>query len=315
MANDIRELFGYEASDTSDDADLLWRTKACPFVGTWCTKLNHNKSAVYGTCSVSSSHGNVVICPKRLYADDYAVLRRVGSDAFGTTNFLTFPDYLKMARGGKTELSVLGGVVVALGQQSGKEVSIGNQMSMDWVLVHVVGGKISSYTGVEVQSIDTTNNYRESWDYYREWRDARSMPSRAKPPSKHGYNWANVHKRLIPQLIRKGLIFSRSERVSYGLSFVLPEEVFLRFEDVLGTGFATPTTMAADVLTVYTYQLGAKGAAGTMRPLVFKRKMHLMLAEFAERSVTGPNLPTGAALDGAVAGAMGLQFVATVKGR
>jgi hypothetical protein len=315
MANDIRELFGHEASDTSDDADLLWRTKACPFVGTWCTKLNHDKSAVYGTCSVSSSHGNVVICPKRLYADDYLVLKRVGGDAFGSANFLTFPDYLRVARGGKAALSAPGGLVVALGQQSGKEVSIGNQMSMDWVLVHVVDGKISSYTGIEVQSIDTTNNYRDCWEYYREWRDSRSKPSRPKPRSEHGYNWANVHKRLIPQLIRKGLIFSRSEKVDYGLSFVLPEEVFLHFEDILGTDFTVPERMGADVLTVYTYQLGAQGAAGTIRPLVPKRKLHLMLTEFAERFVSGPNLPTGAALDGAVAGAMGLQFVAVPKRR
>ncbi|MBO8589981.1 restriction endonuclease, partial [Staphylococcus aureus] len=54
------------------------------------------------------------------------------------------------------------------------------------------------------------------------------------PTSQHGLNWANVHKRLIPQIIRKGVVYSRSNYVKKGLYFILPEIVYNKFEDVIG---------------------------------------------------------------------------------
>jgi hypothetical protein len=307
--NDITELFGYEASDTSEDAALFWQTRSCPFVGEQCSKRNHDGSIIYGTCSVSSNHGDVIICPKRLYAEDYQILRTVARDVFKVSGFATFPEYLKQKRDGGALINDESGYVVALGQLSGKEVSVANQMSMDWVLVHVKDGKISSYTGVEVQSIDITGNYRDNWHYYKQWRDSGSKPTTTKPSSNHGYNWANVHKRLIPQLIRKGMVYSRSDKVTQGLSFVLPDEVFVHFEEILGTDFETPAKMSADVLSIYTYALGPKGKSGTVRALVPKRKLQVTLSEFSERFVSGPNLPDGNTLDTAVSYAIGLQFL------
>lgn len=305
---DIAELFGYPAGHVSPDSKLFWDTKSCPFTSNSCTKKNHDGSIVYGTCSVSSSEGNVIICPNRLYADKYMTLRVVASDVFGSIPFLTFPEYLEGNRTKSTILSDERGVVVALGHNSGREVSIGNQMSMDWVLAHVSGGGIVSYTGVEVQSIDITGNYRDNWHFYQQWRNSGSKPPRAKPTSAHGYNWANVHKRLIPQLIRKGLIYSRSAKVNHGLSFVLPDVVFKRFEKILGSDFQQPNRTGADILTIYTYSLeDFDGIA--VRPLASKRKLQVTLSEFSQRFVSGPNLPDGIALDQAVAGVLGLNFL------
>jgi len=305
---DIAELFGYPSDHISKDSKLFWDTQACPFTGTSCGKKNHDGSVVYGTCSVSSNEGDVIICPNRLYADDYKTLRAVASDVFGTGEFFTFPDYLKAKRKGSKVLAKKDGIVIALGHNSGKEVSVGNQMSMDWVLAHVKKQGIASYTGVEVQSIDITGNYRDNWHYYKDWKQNGSAPDRVKPSSAHGYNWANVHKRLIPQLIRKGLIYSRSSKVTHGLSFVLPEVVFQRFEMVLGTGFKTPEKPGAGVLSVYTYDLGSFDGTA-IRPLALNRRIQFTLAEFSERFVSGPNLPDGNVLDQAVAGALGLDFI------
>jgi hypothetical protein len=93
------------------------------------------------------------------------------------------------------------------------------------------------------------------------------------------------------------------------LSFILPDEVFKRFEQVLGSGFAVPTEMSNSVLTIYTYQLGDDAGAGVIRPLVHCRTIQVTLSEFSERFVTGPNLPTGSTLDSAVSVAVGLEFL------
>jgi hypothetical protein len=305
---DIAELFGYPSDHVSRDSKLFWDTKSCPFTGISCSKKNHDGSVVYGTCSVSSTEGNVIICPNRLYADGYMTLRTVASDVFGDAPFFTFPEYLDAKRKNNGIIDGKKGAVIALGHNSGREVSLGNQMSMDWVLAHVKSGGIDSYTGVEVQSIDITGNYRDNWHYYQQWRNDESKPPRPKPSSAHGYNWANVHKRLIPQLIRKGLIYSRSAKVNHGLSFVLPDVVFKRFEKILGDDFQSPKRTGSDVLTVYTYVLNPFDGS-TIRSLKLKRKIQITLSEFSERFVSGPNLPDGSVLDQAVSGVLGLGFL------
>lgn len=101
--------------------------------------------------------------------------------------------------------------VVAFGQNSGREIQVGssrNKLSMDWVLVRIVDGRPFEIAGVEVQSIDITNNYRSTWEAYKSLVLA---PNTTIPASAHGMNWANVHKRLIPQIIRKGQIYADSK--------------------------------------------------------------------------------------------------------
>ncbi|CAH1044724.1 hypothetical protein HPTD01_3202 [Halomonas sp. TD01] len=94
---------------------------------------------------------------------------------------------------------------------------------MDWVLAKVKNGKLQQYVGVEVQSIDITGNYRDSWHTYKNLNTSFSGDI---PRSEHGLNWANVHKRLIPQLIRKGVVYSNSKLVPSGLYFIVPDIVY-----------------------------------------------------------------------------------------
>ena len=294
--NDIVEIFGYAPDDLTTDARILWNLGACPFVNKVCSKSNSDQTVVYGTCSVTTAFGHCVICPNRIYEKNYKSLRKVAVDAFGEDiEFLMYEEFIPR-RSSITEC------IVALGQNSGKEVKLGNKLSMDWVLARVRNGELLEYVGIEVQSIDITNNYRDNWYAYKNL----NKNTKVIPRSEHGLNWANVHKRLIPQLIRKGLIYAKSDMVSNGLYFVLPDIVYKKFEDVIGSDIPLVKHKAADVLTVHTYSLSDSVEHGKQRHLVVEREIRFELEEFSKRFISGAKLPTGEELDDAVRKVLGL---------
>ena len=184
---------------------------------------------------------------------------------------------------------------------SGHEINLNRSCSMDWVLAKVEGQQLVEYTGIEVQSIDITGNYRDNWYAYKNIRNGAVIPK-----SEHGMNWANVHKRLIPQIIRKSLIYSRSELVNTGLYFIVPEIVYQKFEDVIGSDIPLVTEKASDVITVHTYKLGDPVPEGQMRAIVPVRKLRFKMQDFSNRFISGPNLPSAVELDNAVKNALGL---------
>jgi hypothetical protein len=161
---------------------------------------------------------------------------------------------------------------------------------MDWVLARIKNGVLKDYVGIEVQSIDITGNYRDAWYAAR---DKKAII----PNSAHGLNWANVHKRLIPQIIRKSLVYSKSNFVKQGLYFIVPEAVYQKFEDIIGDDIPLVQSAAKDVITVHTYDLEANAPLGTIRGLVLKRTLRFKLDEFSARFISGPNLPSGDTLD------------------
>ena len=284
-ARSLVEVFGYSPIDTTPVARKFWQLNACPFIGKACSKYDHTNTICYGTCSVTNTGQNVVICPNRLYADGYATIKRVGQDVFGDIPFMLFDEYLKEA----TKLGASLDCVVALGQNSGKEVKL-SKMSMDWVLAHIKDGALDGYVGIEVQSIDITGNYRDAWYAARDQKSTI-------PPSEHGLNWANVHKRLIPQIIRKSIVYSKSALVKQGLYFIVPEPVYQRFDEVIGSDIPLVTENGKDVITIHTYDLSESVAAGQTRKLIKSRTFKFKADEFSARFITGPNLPSGESLD------------------
>lgn len=276
------EVFGHAPNDTTSKSRKFWGLKACPFMGRACTKYDHTNTICYGTCSVSNAGQDVIICPNRLYANDYETIRNISEDVFGKLPFMLFDEYLKKEGSSRN-------CVVALGQNSGREVKL-NKMSMDWVLAHIKNGKLIEYVGIEVQSIDITGNYRDAWYAAR---DKKTII----PPSAHGLNWANVHKRLMPQIIRKSLVYSKSALVRHGLFFVVPEAVYQRFEEIIGSDIPTTGISGKDVISVFTYDLGDPVPHGKIRKLVMNRVVRFKLADFSARFISGPNLPAGDELD------------------
>ena len=207
---DLVEVFGYAPDDLTDTARRLWQVGGCPYMNKPCTKHNHDQSIIYGTCTVTSPYGDLPICPSRLYEKNYETLRVISKDAFGEkTPFYLYDQFIENRDTFKTG-------VVALGTNSGKEVKVKKVMSMDWVLAKIEGSKLVEYVGVEVQSIDITGNYRDAWYAYKNLGE--NIGRNSIPTSNHGLNWANVHKRLIPQLIRKSVVYSESK---LGLSNLL----------------------------------------------------------------------------------------------
>ncbi len=291
---DIVEIFGYSPNDTSDECRSLWRIGGCPFVQIPCTKRNHESSVIYGTCSVTSPYGDCIICPNRLYVDKFKTLRVVAEDAFGSLPFYTYAEYIEH-RNMDTPF------VVALGMHSGHEINLSRSCSMDWVLAKVVDKQLVEYTGIEVQSIDITGNYRDNWYAYKNIREGIIIPR-----SEHGMNWANVHKRLIPQIIRKSLIYSRSNFVNNGLYFIVPEIVYQKFEEVIGSDIPIVRDKAPDVITVHTYKLGDCVEEGKIRTIELVRKLRFKMQDFSNRFISGPNLPLATDLDNAVKNALGL---------
>ncbi|MHA2734019.1 hypothetical protein [Vibrio campbellii] len=295
--NDIVEIFGYAPDDLTNDARTLWKLGACPFVNKACSKANSEQTVIYGTCSVTTAFGDCVICPNRIYEDNYKALKKVAIDAFGEgIEFLTFEEFIPR-RSSSTEC------IVALGQNSGKEIKLGNKLSMDWVLARVSNGELIEYVGIEVQSIDITNNYRDNWYAYKHLDKNTTVI----PKSKHGMNWANVHKRLIPQLIRKGIIYSKSDLVSNGLYFVLPDIVYKKFEEVIGADIPLVQHRGSDILTVHTYSLSDTVEHGKQRHLKVEREIRFELEEFSNRFISGATLPTGIELDGAIRKVLGVN--------
>lgn len=276
------EVFGHAPNDITSKARKFWGLNACPFIGRACSKFDHTNTICYGTCSVSNAGQDVIICPNRLYANNYETIRHVSEDVFGKLPFMLFDEYLK-----KESNSL--NCVVALGQNSGREVKL-SKMSMDWVLAHIKNGKLIEYVGIEVQSIDITGNYRDAWYAARDKKPVI-------PPSAHGLNWANVHKRLMPQIIRKSLVYSKSSLVKNGLFFIVPEPVYQRFEEIIGSDIPTVDVPGKDIITVFTYDLGDPVPQGQARKLVRNRVVRFKLAEFSARFISGPNLPAGHELD------------------
>ncbi|MBN1962395.1 MAG: restriction endonuclease [Deltaproteobacteria bacterium] len=293
---DIVEIFGYSPDDTTRQCRTLWNIGACPFINKTCSKTNHDKSITYGTCSVTSPFGDCIICPNRLYADNYNSLKEVSKDAFGENiPFFTFDDFIKNREN-------ISKCIVALGMNSGKEIKVGNSLSMDWVLAKILNGTLNEYTGIEVQSIDITGNYRDTWYAYKNIKTAKTIPTSA-----HGMNWANVHKRLIPQLIRKGQVYSRSALVKTGIYFILPNIVYRKFEEIIGKDIPLLTNKRADNITVHTYALSDQVLHGQQRGLKIERKIRFSLDDFSKRFISGPNLPSGGELDQAIRCTLGVK--------
>lgn len=286
------EVFGHAPNDTTPKARKYWELKACPFIGRACTKYDHANTICYGTCSVTNAGQDVVICPNRLYANNYESIRHVSEDVFGKLPFMMFDEYIRKATASLE-------CVVALGQNSGKEVKL-NKMSMDWVLAHIRKGKLVEYVGIEVQSIDITGNYRDAWYAARDKKPDI-------PASGHGLNWANVHKRLMPQIIRKGLVYAKSALVKKGLFFIVPEAVYQRFEEIIGSDIPLEPAAGKGVISVFTYDLGRAVPHGRMRGLVRNRVLRFRLDEFSARFISGPNLPAGNELDEKIREILGLK--------
>lgn len=229
MAGYIGDFFGYRATDKSDIAAKTASQMLCPFCHSKCSKILARQRVPAGACSIrAKTPGSpfVICCPIRLYADDYKLLHIIAEKAFRKKMNL-YAGRVAVERA-KSD----GGAVAVFGHGWGGELHLPQRQGIgsyfvDWVLAWLdADGKLKEFIAVEVQTIDTTGNYQKA--------RAALLDKREVIADTVGFNWENVNKRIIPQLIYKGQVLQREELCRTGLFFVAPKPIYDRVLSRLG---------------------------------------------------------------------------------
>lgn len=223
----IYELFGFSPSDKSKVASFHRENLQCPFINQKCQKTLSD-GTISGMCTLKPSNsGPVICCPIRLYGDNYKVLLDVAETAFGNGKRLIHSSDV-------SRVSHDGNNVVVFGKGWGKELRLPKREGsgayfVDWILSSISNnGKLKEFVAVEVQTIDTTGNYRGE-------RESILKNKIYKGRTTAGLNWENVNKRIMPQLIYKGHVLRRERLCTKGLFFICPTPVYSKIISRLGS--------------------------------------------------------------------------------
>ncbi len=264
--------------------------KWCPFIDAKC-----KKSQSGGACALQPDRGDpVVICPNRLYVDEFQVIQEIARDCFGDQiEFVTDHEAQRRQRGGKLS----GQEVVVFGQGFSGEVGItapagedaaGGSFKIDFLLC-TVDPELApeAIVAVEVQTIDTTNSYKPASEaYYNE----RPFPGVSGPETtKAGFNWENVSKRILPQLIYKGHALRREKKAQHGLFFVAPHAVIEKIKVRVG-GALLDYPQGPGTITFKGYSLGPEVDRG-YRSIELIEEFTTTVEQLAFAFVSPRNLP------------------------
>jgi hypothetical protein len=283
----ITEIFGYPASDTSVVALAQRKSEICPFLNKTCWKRFRNGGLVSGTCAVKPpTSEEVIVCPDRLYAENFRVLRDIVTEAFGPSMRLIGPDDINSSQGEENR-------VVAFGKRWGKELRVPKSAASaggyaaDWVLARIsASADIEEFVPVEVQTMDTTGSYQREW--YR--MHGLDLPARCDPTDP-SINWENVNKRIIPQLLTKGNVFGREILCRKGLFFVCPSPVYKKLMERLGAELSS-WPMGSHALTFRWYDLEEVAQAGQRRALHFQGQFTTSIENLKDAFNSTLNLPS-----------------------
>jgi Restriction endonuclease NotI len=233
----ILEIFGFHYTDVSPRAQEVRDGHLCPFLGKRCVKKGHSESGMpLGYCSVkwNVTSGAIITCPNRLYFGSYEVFRRPIMEIFGATQGVR----LKPEQGG-----------------------LHPDFTMDWVVVkadkHL---SVVDFFGVEVQTIDITGSVYPAFDAY--------MMDRADWEKKiYGINWANVWKRLLPQVVAKAQVYKHLGKKLY----VILQDSLLTY--VLSRGELGTMPAGQGDIVFHTYEYNGQTGADGIRTLEFRTEL------------------------------------------
>lgn len=287
MPTKILEFHGFVP--LSDESKAFAARKWCPFVDAKCKKVQSG-----GACALQGpSSQPVIICPNRLYGNQFEVIGRIARETFGADcDLINDVDAEKRRRAG----TLNGREVVVFGQGYSGEVGIKapaaegetGSFKVDYLLTKV-GDELEplSIVAVEVQTIDTTNSYKKaSTSYYAEQPHSSQW---GEGSTNAGFNWENVTKRILPQIIYKGHALRREKLAMHGLFFVLPEPVLQKILTRVGSSLLE-YPKGPGTVTFHSYQL-AENWTGTERPLVAQTEFTTTVEQIAFAFVSPQNLP------------------------
>lgn len=284
MSSRIIEFFGYSPTDKSKIARKARQDKRCPFVEGKCQKTL-NDGLVSGACTLEPVKGGPVICcPIRLYADKYQILNDVAKVAFHGEIDLYIGAEARLApvRAGHSRIAVFG-------KAWSGELRLPNRGGVggyyvDWVLAKLDDlGDLEEFVAVEVQSIDTTGNYRGE-------REAHLNEVEFPGVSTAGFNWENVSKRILPQLIYKGNVLQRERFCQKGLFFISPTPVYQRIDQRLGKGLLTYHLQTGSITFMW-YNVGEPAGDGELRKLCQEGIFTTSVVQVANAFTSPTNLP------------------------
>jgi hypothetical protein len=289
MASKIIEFFGYSPEDRSAAAIKARAKRECPFLGRQCVKTLSD-GEISGACTLKPMNGGPVICcPIRLYANNYEILRDVARVAFG-------PAVPLMPANAITDKT--GECVAVFGKGWGKELRLpargkSGAYFVDWVLARISAqGDLINFVAVEVQSIDTTGNYRKERETYLK---EKAFPGK----STAGFNWENVNKRILPQIIYKGHVLRQEPLCQKGLFFVCPTPVYQKISERLGGGLR-PYPIQPGSLTIMWYDVGPEASPGNQRNLVSVGQFTTTIDQVALAFTAPSNLPPAQVYENAI---------------
>lgn len=199
----VGEILGRRAVKGADPSASGFQ---CPYIKARCPKRSTQlPDEPYPVCSLWRGTGPktdpqkdlIFVCPKRFYAVD----------------FLT--EVIKHCWAGETPANPM----VA------PEVKMEGFGNVDFVIADVgQDGEVGQFLSVELQAIDITGSAFKAYQALRMGDDLGKKPT-------YGFNWDNVYKRYITQLIRKGYFHHhwKSKIVA-----VIPEQVYVYIKSRAG---------------------------------------------------------------------------------
>ncbi|MFD1433969.1 NotI family restriction endonuclease [Kroppenstedtia eburnea] len=174
----------------------------CPYIGSTCTKRGHNTKDPFPVCSIWKHSGSgvnrkkerpVVLCPKRFYQ---ATL---------------IDDILEHCWIGDYDREKINSVM---------EIKMGKIGNVDMVVCDTsTFPTIDNFISVELQAVDITGSVSNAYNAHLHKNDFD------RKDVKYGFNTANVFKRYLTQLIKKGYFHStwRKKIVAVVQDFLLED--------------------------------------------------------------------------------------------
>jgi hypothetical protein len=179
----VRELFGHSTGSTRNWATAV-AAQQCPFLGRKCLKNRKSEPDIaIGTCTVTHSNKDVVICPHRFLERD-----------------LIFNDAAALIRHeAGNELHVIPEVGIPGG-------------TVDYFLATTRNGRVRDFVGIEIQTLDTTGTLWPERQRFAQSKGIVVKGSDADSTKSFGMNWKMTAKTILVQLHHKVRTFEEVNR-------------------------------------------------------------------------------------------------------
>jgi hypothetical protein len=265
--SDILELYGLPPTDPQVAARL--ETKVCPFTKNRCVRIERGSSAPTGVCSVSvgATRSPAIICENRFLGDWLATLRLAASESFGVPRFIAGGSKLDMANRLAEDTSP---AVLAF-----KDVTVmgKSKVTFDYILQHYdYHHKRGGFVAAQILPNEITGSYRACLESYRDFHAGRKLNIVA---SQHTVNFSPIMKKLLPEIIRKGMILSQTDSC-YGNYLIMPDAVLQKLDPIFSE-VGERAQIAPHILSVRAYAPDTATGSGVR----VTRTMNLDIKEIA----------------------------------